>query len=345
MKIKNPLKSFSKNENLPILLVLVVMVVAVILVEFFFVRNMDIGRVAFVRPGNIGNVLMQVSIMGMLALGMTIIMISGDIDLSIGQMMCFVGTGMAYLIRTMGWNEWGTAAFALFVAVAFQLLMGVIIARTKIESFIISLGFMAIYKGFTYLITRGREITILGRFTFVGRTYFDITPNFRLGMPVILFVLLTLILWLVFKYTKFGRRVYAVGGNENAAFLAGINIKNFRLLLYGINGIFVAIATMAQLSRLGVGNPLMGEGLEIEVIAAVVVGGVALKGGKGNAWGTFLGVLVLGIISNALNILGVNPYWQYVMRGTLIIFAVVLTYYSTLRSETISLKERVKKLE
>ncbi len=89
----------------------------------------------------------------------------------------------------------------------------------------------------------------------------------------------------------------------------------------------------------------MGEGLEIEVIAAVVVGGVALKGGKGNAWGTFLGVLVLGIISNALNILGVNPYWQYVMRGTLIIFAVVLTYYSTLRSETISLKERVKKQE
>jgi len=343
MKLKNPLKSFSKNENLSIFLVLVVMVVAVILVEFFFVRDMNIGRVAFVRPGNIGNVLMQVSIMGMLALGMTIIMISGDIDLSIGQMVSFIGCAMAFLIRNVGWSEWGAAGFAIVVAVAFQLIMGLIIARTKIESFIISLGFMAIYRGFTYLITRGREITILGRFTFVGRTSFDITPNFRLGMPVIIFVVLTIILWLVFKYTKFGRRVYAVGGNENAAFLAGINIKNFRLLLYGINGLFVAIATMAQLSRLGVGNPLMGEGLEIEVIAAVVVGGVALKGGKGNAWGTFIGVLVLGIISNALNILGVNPYWQYVMRGTLIIFAVTLTYYSTLRSETMKLKERVRK--
>ena len=343
MKLKNPLKSFSKNENLSIFLVLVVMVVAVVLVEFFFVRDMNIGRVAFVRPGNIGNVLMQVSIMGMLALGMTIIMISGDIDLSIGQMVSFIGCAMAFLIRNVGWSEWGAAGFAIVVAVAFQLIMGLIIARTKIESFIISLGFMAIYRGFTYLITRGREITILGRFTFVGRTSFDITPNFRLGMPVIIFVVLTIILWLVFKYTKFGRRVYAVGGNENAAFLAGINIKNFRLLLYGINGLFVAIATMAQLSRLGVGNPLMGEGLEIEVIAAVVVGGVALKGGKGNAWGTFIGVLVLGIISNALNILGVNPYWQYVMRGTLIIFAVTLTYYSTLRSETMKLKERVRK--
>ena len=343
MRAKNPLKTFSKNENLSIFLVLVVMVVVVILVEFFFVRNMNIGSVAFVRPGNIGNVLMQVSITGMLALGMTMIMISGGIDLSVGQMMCFVGTGMAYLIKTMGWNEWGTAVLALFVAVVFQLFMGLIISRTKIEAFIVSLGFMSIYKGFTYIITRGREITILGRFTFIGRTSFNITDNFRLGMPVIIFILLTVILWLVFKYTKFGRRVYAVGGNENAAFLAGINVKNFKLLLYGLNGVFVAIATMAQLSRLGVGNPLMGEGMEIEVIAAVVVGGVALKGGKGNAWGTFIGVLLLGIISNALNILGVNPYFQYVMRGTLIIFAVTLTYYSTLRSESMSLRAKVKK--
>ena len=133
--------------------------------------------------------------------------------------------------------------------------------------------------------------------------------------------------------------MYAVGGNENAAFLAGINVKNFKLLLYGINGIFVAIATMASLSRLGTGNPLMGEGKEIEVIAAVVVGGTILSGGKGNVWGTFIGVLLLGCLSNALNILGVFPHWQYVMRGALIILAVLMSYYSGRRTDLI--KKRI----
>ena len=332
MSSKSALRRFNKNENLSIFLVLLFIIAAVIVVEFFMVRNMDITKVAFVKPMNIANVLLQISITGMLALSMTLVMISGGIDLSIGQMMCFVGTGMAFLIKSAGWNEYGVAALGLVVAVAFQLVMGLIISRTKLEAFIVSLGFLSIYKGFTYLITNGREITIEGKFTFLGRTYVNFSDAFKIGMPVVIFLALTIIVWFLLKYTKFGRRVYAVGGNENAAYLAGINVKNFKLLLYGINGLFVAIATMAQLSRLGTGNPLMGEGKEIEVIAAVVVGGTALVGGKGNAWGTFIGVLMLGIISNALNILGVNPHWQYVMRGLLIVFAVSLTYISSTRA-------------
>jgi ribose/xylose/arabinose/galactoside ABC-type transport system permease subunit len=194
------------------------------------------------------------------------------------------------------------------------------------------------YKGFTYLITNGREITIEGKFAFLGRTYFNLTDNFRLGMPVITLVLLAVVMWLVLKYTKFGRSIYAVGGNENAAYLAGINVNNFKLLLYGVNGLFVAIATMALLSRLGTGNPLLGEGKEIEVIAAVVVGGTALSGGKGNIWGTFIGVLLLGCLSNALNILGVMPHWQYVLRGALIILAVLMSYYSGRRTSSVRIR-------
>jgi ribose/xylose/arabinose/galactoside ABC-type transport system permease subunit len=343
MRSKNPLRRFSKNENLSIFLVLLFIIVVVIIVELFAVRGGDISKVAFVKPMNIANVFLQVSITGMLALSMTLIMISGGIDLSIGQMMCFIGTGMAFLIKTAGWNEYGVAALGLVVAVAFQLVMGLIISRTKLEAFIVSLGFLSIYKGFTYLITNGREITVEGKFTFLGKTYLNIplnNPVFKIAFPVIMFVILTVIVWFVLKYTKFGRRVYAVGGNESAAYLAGINVKNFKLLLYGINGLFVAIATMAQLSRLGTGNPLMGDGKEIEVIAAVVVGGTALVGGKGNAWGTFIGVLMLGIISNALNIIGVNPHWQYVTRGLLIVFAVSLTYVSSLRSSSVMLSDR-----
>jgi ribose/xylose/arabinose/galactoside ABC-type transport system permease subunit len=337
-------RTFLKHENGPISLVLMSTIVAVFLVELFFVRGSDISKVAFIKPMNISNVLMQISITGMLAISMTLVMISGGIDLSIGQMMCFLGTAMAYMIRNVGLSDWVVVAFGLILAVIFQVLMGLIISRTKLEPFIVSLGFMSMYKGFTYLFTNGREITIEGKFTFLGKSYLRLTENFRLGMPVITLILLVVLMWLVLKYTKFGRSVYAVGGNENAAFLAGINVKNFKLLLYGLNGIFVAIATMASLSRLGTGNPLMGEGKEIEVIAAVVVGGTILSGGKGNVWGTFIGVLLLGCLSNALNILGVFPHWQYVMRGALIILAVLMSYYSGRRTDIVKTKTAEPKI-
>jgi len=325
-----------KHDNTPILLVFLGMVVVVFFVELFGVRGGDMSSVAFVRPMNVSNVLMQVAITGILAIGMTLIMISGGIDLSIGQMVSFVGTLAAYLIRNAEWDPFAVAIFIIVLSILCQMLMGFIISRTTLEPFIVSLGFMSIYRGLTYLVSGGRELSIHGQFTFLGQTYIDVTEQLRIGMPVILMVLLVVVVWLVSGYTKFGRRIYAVGDNENAAFLAGINVKNFKLSLYGINGFFVAIASLALMSRLGTGNPLMGQGREIEVIAAVVVGGTALSGGKGNIWGTVIGALVLGIISNALNILGVSPHWQFVMRGVLIIGAVLVGYLTSVG--TFSLK-------
>ncbi len=329
------LRSYSRRENGPIFLTLLATIAVVILVELIFVRGFDITKVAFIKPRNIANVMMQVSTTGILAISMTLVMVSGGIDLSIGQMMCFIGTGMAFMMRIVGLNDWLVVVLGAVVAILFQVLMGFIISRTKLEPFIVSLGFMTIYKGFTYLITNGSEITIVDQFTFLGGTYFNITETFRIGMPVLVLAILEVVMWLVLKYTKFGRSVYAVGGNENAAYLAGINVKRFKLLVYGLNGAFVAVATMVLLSRLGTGNPLIGDGKEIDVIAAVVVGGTALSGGKGNVWGTLIGVLLLGCISNALNILGVNPYWQYVVTGTIIILAVLLSYFSGLSSASV----------
>jgi len=315
-----------QHENTPILLVLVVMICVVVVVEYFLK-----GRVNFLSGMNISNVLLQVSVTGIFALSMTLVMISGGIDLSIGNMLSFLGTGMAYLMKTAKWGEAPTLLLALVVGIGLQLVMGWIISRTKIEPFIISLGFMSIYRGFTYLITNGREITIIGKINFLQEVVFRIN-KFVITVPIVLFIALTIIVALIVKYTKFGRRVYAVGGNENAAYLAGINVKNFKLLIYGINGLFVTIASMTLLARLGTGAPVMGMGKEIEVIAAVVVGGTAMSGGKGNIWGAVFGVLVLGIISNALNILGVSPHYQYIISGLLIIFAVVVGYYSGLRT-------------
>ncbi|HVO21360.1 MAG TPA: ABC transporter permease [Anaeromyxobacter sp.] len=328
MKVRNLLK----HDNGPIFLTLVCTILAVFVVELLFVRGGDVSKVAFIKAMNVSNVLMQISLTGILATSMTLVMISGGIDLSVGQMMCFIGTAMAYMIKVVGLSNWSVVVFGLLLAVVFQVLMGLIISWTKLEPFIVSLGFMSMYKGFTYLITNGREITIEGKFTFLGKTYLNITESFRLGMPVITLVVLVIIMWLVSNYTKFGRSVYAVGGNESAAYLAGINVRSLKVKLYAVNGLFVAIATMASLSRMGTGNPLMGDGKEIDVIAAVVVGGTALSGGKGNVWGTFIGGLLLGCLSNALNILGVFPYWQYVLRGAIIILAVLLSFLSGRRA-------------
>lgn len=315
-----------QHENTPILLVLVVMIVVVVAVEYLMK-----GSSNFVSGMNISNVLLQVSVTGIFALSMTLVMISGGIDLSIGNMLSFLATGMAYLIRTAKWGEAQTLLLALVVGIGLQLVMGFIISRTRIEPFIISLGFMSIYRGLTYLITNGREITIIGKLEFLKDVVFRV-DKFVVTVPIVIFVALSVIVALVVKYTKFGRRVYAVGGNESAAYLAGINVRNFKLLLYGINGLFVTIAAMTMLARLGTGAPVMGLGKEIEVIAAVVVGGTAMSGGKGNIWGTVFGVLVLGIISNALNILGVSPHYQYIISGLLIVFAVIVGYYSGLRT-------------
>jgi ribose/xylose/arabinose/galactoside ABC-type transport system permease subunit len=326
-------KRLRQHENAPILLVLVVMIGIVVLVEYLLR-----GRVNFISGMNISNVLLQVSVTGIFALSMTLVMISGGIDLSIGNMLSFLGTGMAYLMKTAKWAEAPTLLLALAVGIGLQLLMGWIISRTKIEPFIISLGFMSIYRGFTYLITNGREITIIGKIEFLQATVFRVN-TFVVTVPIVLMIALTILVALIVKYTKFGRRVYAVGGNENAAYLAGINVKNFKLLIYGINGLFVTIASMTLLARLGTGAPVMGLGKEIEVIAAVVVGGTAMSGGKGNIWGAIFGVLVLGIISNALNILGVSPHYQYIISGLLIIFAVIVGYYSGLRTVKRSTKK------
>lgn len=314
------------HDNTSILLVLIVMIGVISVVE-----SLVKGRINFLSGMNISNVLLQVSVTGIFALSMTLVMISGGIDLSIGNMLSFIGTGMAYLMKTGGWGETETILLAVAVSVGLQLIMGLIISRTRIEPFIVSLGFMSIYRGFTYLITNGREITIIGKLQFLKAVVFRIN-QFVITVPIVLFIALAVIVWLVVKYTKFGRRVYAVGGNEGAAYLAGINVKNFKLLIYGLNGLFVSIASMTLLARLGTGAPVMGLGKEIEVIAAVVVGGTALSGGKGNIWGAIIGVFMLGIISNALNIIGVDPYWQFIISGLLIIFAVLIGYYSGLRT-------------
>lgn len=337
INLSSIIRRLKNHGNTAMFLVLLLLIFLVFLIDFF-ASGMVLSEAKFLSGMNISNVLFQISVTGILALGMTLVMIMGDIDLSIGWMMCFVGTGMAYTMKTFGMPEWFAIFAAIIVAIFFQMILGFIISRTKLESFIVSLGLASIYRGFTYLITNGREITLGGGFRFFGKTYIEFFDSFKVYTPVLIFIFLIIILLLVVKYTKFGRRIYAVGGNEKAAYLSGINVKNFKLLVFAISGFFIAIATITQLSRLGTGNPLMGQGKEIDVIAAVVVGGTSLSGGKGSIGGTVIGVILLGIISNALNILGVNPHYQYIMKGLLIVISVLIGYYSEVKKTMVRKK-------
>jgi ribose/xylose/arabinose/galactoside ABC-type transport system permease subunit len=321
-KFRNLLGSVLRNESAPIFFVFIAIIIII-----------DIIQPRFLSPMNIRNIFMQVSITAITALGMTFVMVSGGIDLSVGWMISFLGCLMAHLIALTEIPIFFVVMLIVVITVISSGLMGFIISRTKLEPFIVSLGFMSMYQGFTYLISKGSERSIGEEFKFLGGTF-----PLGIGMPIYVFLILAVVLGLVLKYTKFGRRVYAVGGNQEAAYLAGIDVKNFKMIIYILNGLLLSIASMTLMSRLHSGNPLMGTGKEIDAIAAVVVGGTALSGGRGSIFGTVIGVLLLGIISNGMNIIGINPYWQFVFKGVVIVASVLISYYSGLKASSSIIK-------
>jgi len=272
----------------------------------------------FLSPFNIRNVLLQVSVTGIVSIGMTIMIIAGQIDLSVGYLASFVACVMAYLLQA-GWPEAGVCLVGLALCVAAETVAGFVVSRLKVEPFIITLGAMAIYEGFAMLLTKGAEIPLDGKFELLGRS-----RVFGFPTPVYIFIGLCAAAWFILNYTVFGRRLFAVGENNDAAFLAGINVRNFKVRVYALHGLLVGIGALILMSRIGVGSPTMATGLELDAIAASVVGGAALAGGRGSIFGTFLGVIFLGIISNSMNIIGVSTFWQYVMLGGVVVTAVIL---------------------
>lgn len=305
----------------------------ILLVLVIFVVVMAIASPTFVSATNVRNILMQVSVTGIASLGISLVILIGGIDLSMGWLMSLTGCLMARIMITMDLPVWVAVIAAIVLCVGCESIMGIVIAKTKLEPFIVSLGFSLVYRGLVYLVTNAREVSLGSEFALLGRTF-----PLGIGMPVYTFVLLTVILAVVLKYTKFGVRLYAVGGNEEAAYLSGIKVQSFKWKVYALNGLLVAIAAMTFLSRLGTATPSMADGKEMDAIAGVVVGGIAMTGGKGTILGSFLGIIFFGCVSNAMNILGISPYWQYVFKGALIVVSVFIGY----ASENLSLKKKKK---
>lgn len=301
---------------------LVIMMVVIIAVISLYSQDFETGKNRFLSEMNIKNVFNQNAIYGIVAIGMTLVMIAGGIDLSSGYLLGFTTCFMALLLRS-GMAPAPAALITLALGTACGLLTGVIIAFTNTQPFIITLGMMYVYKAAAMIVSSGSDMPITG-FGVLGKTQL-----LGIHLPVWMFLVLFLVLGFVLKRTGFGRTVYTIGSNEEAAFISGVKVKPRKILLYALNGLIVAFAGMVLLSKLGSANPNMGDGYEMQAISACAIGGITLTGGVGTALGSFLGIMFLGIIRNGLNLMRVPTFYQYMVNGVIIIIAVIFSNYTS----------------
>lgn len=311
-KAKNFLKSADLSHYGP----LIALIVLVIISSF--------ASPYFLRWRNITNVLRQISYTGIIALGMTFVIIAGGIDLSVGSMTAFVGGVVIILV-----NHFGGGILAILIATGVAILMGaaagafngLIITKGKVAPFIVTLGTWGMFRSLTLYISGA------GEFRSDSTLFSEFGMGYILRVPIPVWVLLGLALFygILLNRTKFGRYTCAVGSNERVAEYSAINVQKIKFITYIITGVNVAITSILLSSRLNSINPTTaGSGFELDAIAAVIIGGTALSGGTGSVLGTLIGAVILGIVNNMLNLLGVSPYLQGTVRGLVIIGAVLI---------------------
>ena len=287
------------------------------------------GVPTFIIPSNFLMVLRQVSYSGIIALGMTLIIISGGIDLSVGSMMAFVGGVAVFLLQRFPVNSLSAVAvtllFALVLGTFCGFVNGFMVTKGRIAPFIATLGTMAIFRSLILYFSKAANIESS------NREFIKFGPAHILGvsLPVWVFIILAVIMHLLLNNTRFGRYICAVGANEQVARYSAINVQLIKLIPYAITGFTVAVSSMLWASRInGIQPSQVGQGYELEAIAAVVIGGTSMNGGRGTIIGTVLGAIMLGMINNMLVLGGVSSFLQQAARGLVIIVAVLLQYNS-----------------
>ena len=273
----------------------------------------------FITFGNLRNVALQTSVNMLLAVGMTFVILTSGIDLSVGSTLAMTSSVAAGLMVTHV-PIWIAVVVALAIGLLAGLLNGIFVAYAGLAPFIVTLGTMTLFRGITEIYTQGTPIFNLpSSFAWLGTAQFAGIP-----VPVILTVIVLIVAWVILEKSVPGRRIYAVGGNEQVAYLAGVRVKKYLLLVYMISGFLAAVAGLVLTSRLGSAEPTAGTGYELDAITAVVLGGTSLFGGEGTLVGTIIGAAILGVIDNGLNILNVNSFWQDAVRGAIILVAILL---------------------
>jgi ribose transport system permease protein len=273
----------------------------------------------FFTVTNILNVVRQSSIFGVMAIGMTFVILTGGIDLSVGSILAVSGAVAAGMLKG-GLGIVPVVPIALLIGIGCGLANGLLTTIGRIAPFVVTLGMMSIARSLTLIYTKGYPISgFTGPFRFIGGG--DILG---IPFPIVLFILTVVVAWVILSQTRLGRYTYAIGGNEETVKLSGINTGFYKTAVYVISGITAAISALVLTSRLNSAEPVAGQGYELDVIAAVVIGGTSLAGGRGSVWGTLVGALLIGVINNGMNLLGISPYFQLLVKGLIIIGAVLL---------------------
>jgi len=298
---------FLAQNGLIVGFIVIVIALSLLAPRFFHIKNLI-------------NIVRQVSINGILAIGETFVILLGGIDLSVGSGVALAGVLAADMHRyspiLVFLLPLSVGAFAGFVN-------GVVITRFRVPPFVITLGMMTILRGVTFLYTNGQSIYNLpGWFKDLGQGDIGGVP-----IPVVALGIMIVIGFVILHHTRFGRYVYAIGGNEEGARLSGVRTKSIILWSYVFCGFCTALAGVVLAARLNAGEPVAGEGYELDAIAAVVIGGTSLAGGQGTVIGSIVGALVIGVINNGLNLLNVHSYWQMVAKGAIIVLAVIIDQY------------------
>lgn len=307
----------------------------IVFVLILMIIGISIVEPKFLRPNNIFNVLTQSSIYGIMALGLTLVIISKGIDLSVGSILALAGViaasvGQASTASAKYFPNLGEMPIIvpIFVALAVGALSGAVsgglIAKTNIPAFIATLGMMTIARGFALLYTSGKPIsTLTPDFTKIGGVIsFPIIGG--IPVPVIIYVVMIAVTWILLNNTRFGKNVYAIGGNIKAAEISGVNVKRNLIYIYAYSGLLAGLAAIVFAGRVGSVHPGAATGYELTAIAATTIGGTSHSGGIGTIWGAFVGALVLGVMRNGMTLLGVHAYWQQITEGLIIVIAVII---------------------
>jgi ribose/xylose/arabinose/galactoside ABC-type transport system permease subunit len=285
---------------------------------------------------NLLNILRQVSLLGVISMGMTMVIVSGEIDLSVGAVYGFAST-MAGILMTNEVSIWLSIVVALVCGIAFGAMNGLLVTFARIPALIVTLGMMNVARGASLIISKAQVISTnyrtvadphIDAFLFLGQgKLFGVIP-----MMSVLFIIISIAAYLIFNTTILGYHMRGVGGNAAAARASGINVKVIKISAFAITGLLCAVAGVLNLSFLANVQGTIGQGLELDVIAAVIIGGTTLAGGEGTILGTIIGVLIIGVLRNGLILLGVSPFWQILIIGVVIIGAVGIDMWTKKRT-------------
>ncbi len=322
-------KALAQREAMLFLVVVVLFVVLGISSDKFFTKP------------NMMALLISLSVETIIAVAMTNLLISGGFDMSVGSVVCFSG-----MLAAMMWKAElppvVAIIFGILSGLAIGLANGALVAFLKVPPFVATLAMMNISRGLVYALSEGKSIAGLPKeFTSLGQTMIG-TESFQIQIPIVFAIILVVVGDIALRKVKFFRQSFYVGANEKSARLSGINVTKIRMVSYALTGLFAGFAGLVQAGRLGAAMATTGDGLEMKVLTAVIIGGASLQGGEGSVFGAFLGSILMATVTNAVNLLGVNVYWQTFIVGVTLLIAVLIDRFGkTRRDKMLRVKQKV----